>query len=443
MASQVLVLVVNNVMNSCATVKENKRNKMKIKTLVLLILFLQSAFSQSKSEYLKNNRFDLLKSNFEFPQKKFKIIGFGAYHGSQETENAENILLENLIKKNSIKYYLPETDFAIAYYFNQYLKSGDTIVLKDLVKHYGVRVPQEKTIETYNKWKKIKKINDNQLTKDKIEVVGIDLIVTYKYTSKLLIDLFQTAKGNYKSYDDLVAMVKIDTTDYSPNYDSYSKNILQNFMKDVENNKTYFQSISKNKNITDNLIENINLTFKKRDREKTIYDNYLFLNSWYDFKSNPQFVRMGFFHIEKDRENNYPSFFTRLIENNIYKKEEIVSIAGFLTKSRVLWDLKYDENKKYIDYTTEGGYGIGDYWKEYFKGINKLKKNKLSNLTLYRLDNENSPYKEGQTDLMEIKLFLKKSNKNDLKGKTTTDYFDYALLISNSKANQPIEELDK
>lgn len=64
-------------------------------------------------------------------------------------------------------------------------------------------------------------------------------------------------------------------------------------------------------------------------------------------------------------------------------------------------------------------------------------------MTLFRLNNENSPYKKNQTDLMEIKLFLKKSNKDDLKGKTTTDYFDYAILISNSKANHPIDELDK
>lgn len=416
---------------------------MKIKIFVLLIVFIQSVFSQSKNEYLKNNRFDLLNSNFEFPQKNFKIIGFGAYHGSQETENTEKILLNNLIQNKKIKYYLPETDFGIAYYFNQYLKSGDTILLKDLVKHYGNRVPQEKSIETYNKWKKIKEINDNQLAKDKIEVLGIDFIVTYKYTSKLLIELFQIEKGKFKSYDNLVEMIKIDTTDFSPNYDSYSKNILKDFIFDYENDKTYFQSISNNKNITNNLIENINLTFKKRDREKTIYDNYLFLNSLYDFKSNPQFVRMGFFHIEKDRENNYPSFFTRLIENNIYNKEEIISIAGFLTNSRVLWDLKYDEKKKYIGYTTEGGFGIGDYWKEYFKGIKKLKNNRLSDLTLYRLNNENSPYKKNQTDLMEIKLFLKKSNKNDLKGKSTTDYFDYAILISNSQANKPIQELDK
>ncbi len=82
----------------------------------MLIVFIQSIFSQSKNEYLKNNRFDLLKSNFEFPQQNCKIIGFGAYHGSQETENAENILLRKLIQNKRIKYYLPETDFGIAYF---------------------------------------------------------------------------------------------------------------------------------------------------------------------------------------------------------------------------------------------------------------------------------------------------------------------------------------
>lgn len=370
-------------------------------------------------------------------------MGFGAYHGSQETENAERIILETLIKNKKIKYYLPETDYGIAYYFNQYLKSGDTILLLDLVKQYGYRVPQEKSIETYQKWKNIKKINDNQMVQHQIEAIGIDLIVTYKYTSKLLIELLEFEKGKFKSYDNLVGMVKIDTTDYSPDYDSYSKTILKNFVADYENNKTYFDSISKYQIITNHLIENIKLTFVKRNREKTIYDNYLYLSQLYHFNTNPQLVRMGFFHIEKERENNNPSFFTRLIENGIYKKEEIISIAGFLTKSEVLWELKFDAKNNYIGCKTEGGFGIGDYWKEYFKGINKLKKNKLSNLTLFRLNTENSPYKKNQTDLMEVKLFLKKSNKENLMSKTTTDFFDYAILISHSKANKPIEEFQQ
>ena len=43
---------------------KTERNKMKIKTLVLFIVSIQLAFSQSKTEYLKNNRFDLLNSKF-------------------------------------------------------------------------------------------------------------------------------------------------------------------------------------------------------------------------------------------------------------------------------------------------------------------------------------------------------------------------------------------
>ena len=383
----------------------------------------------------------MLTPDFELPQSDFKIIGFGAYHGSRETEKAEIILLSNLLKTGKVKYYLPETDFGIAHYFNEYLKSGDTILLKDLVKHYGNRIPQEKSIETYDKWRNIKRLNDAESKENRLTVVGIDLMVTYKYTAKLLLELIPIEKGKSESYDNLVEMIKIDTTDYSPNYDSYSKNILKNFTSDFENHE--FKYPSNNQQHINHLIENIKLTFKKAGREKTMYDNYVALDQLYNFKQYPQFVRMGFFHIEKDRENSNPSFFTRLIENKIYSRKDILSIAGFLTKSRVLWDVRYNDKKKYIGFTTKGGYGIGDYWKEYFKGIGKLKKSKLSDLTLYRLNQEGSPYKKGQTDLMEIKTFPKKSNKDDLKGKTTTDYFDSAILISNSEANRPIEELNK
>ena len=185
---------------------------MKIRILIVLVVFIQSAFSQSKNEYLKNNRFDLLKSNFEFPQKDFKIIGFGAYHGSQETENVENILLQKLIQNKKIKYYLPETDFGIAYYFNQYLKSGDTILLKDLVKHYGNRVPQEKTIETYNKWKNIKKINDNQLPINRIEVVGVDISIGMLEVGK--------EKMKTKKFDSIITM-KLADSEELPFEDNY------------------------------------------------------------------------------------------------------------------------------------------------------------------------------------------------------------------------------
>ena len=67
----------------------------------------------------------------------------------------------------------------------------------------------------------------------------------------------------------------------------------------------------------------------------------------------------------------------------IYKREDVISVIGYLTKSCVLWDVVYYDNEDYKTYTTEGGYGIGNYKKEYFRGIDKLKKAKLSDIDTF------------------------------------------------------------
>ncbi len=417
-------------------------------TFLFTFVILQSC-SQTKIDYLKNNRLDLTSSEFDFPQKDFNIIGFGAYHGSAKTEKTEFALIKSLTKDGTIKYYLPETDFSIGHYFNQYLKTGDTILLKDLVYNYGTRVPQEKSVETYEKWKEIKNLNDKLQEKDKLRVVGIDLLVTYKYTSKHLLEVIDFEQTQEKSLKKIVNMVQLDTTDFSPYYNSYSKNILRTFVEDYEKNPDKFEKNINNKFVFEHLIQNLKYTFKNFDnsskREQIIYDNYLNLSSLYNFDKKPQFLRFGFFHLEKEREGegegNKVSFFTKLIENNIYNRKDIISVIGYLTKSRVLWDVVYDDNKDYKTYTTEGGYGIGDYEKEYFRGIENLKKTKLSDITLFRLNKKNTPYNDGNPDLMEIVMIGEKSNSEEVKGKSTTDFLDYAILICNSKANIPIQEM--
>lgn len=55
-----------------------------------------------------------------------------------------------------------------------------------------------------------------------------------------------------------------------------------------------------------------------------------------------------------------------------------MSIIGYLTNSKVVWDETCDDKGNYSGYTVEAGYGIGDYEKEYFRGIQNLKDNKIS-----------------------------------------------------------------
>lgn len=418
---------------------------MKTYIFFFTLFFSVIVFGQSKPEYLEQNRFDLHNETFQFPQKGFKILGFGAYHGSVKTEDTELNLLKSILKTQTISYYLPETDFSIAHYFDKFLQTGDTILLKDLIIHYGTIVPQERSIPVYEKWKHLKKMND-QLPKDqKMKVVGIDLLTTYKYTSKHLIDLLGSKQIQSKALNELQQMVKLDTTDYSPRYDSYSKGVLKRFLADVEAQPDMYKKAVKDEFAWNHVIKNIKVTFTdfSRLREPTIYQNYIDLSKLYDFENNSQFLRMGFAHLEKSREGKkgYPYFFTRLIENKIYKKEDIVTVIGYLTNSEVLWGELYDEQGEYEGFTTEAGFGIGDYEKEYFRGIENLKKTKISDQTLFRLNMKNTPYSDNMPDLIDIIMKDEASNSEAVKGISTTDFMDYAILISDSKASKPIYEL--
>jgi len=400
-----------------------------------LHLFSQEEM-ESKIQYLKANRQDL-NQDIIFPQSDFKVLGFGAVHGSSKTEEAEIKLLRSLLSNNTIEHYIMEADYSLADHFNIFLNTGDKVLLKDLVFQYGIGVPQEQSIETYNKWIELYDLNKELPNNKKIKVLGIDLIRNYKYSFKHILALIGEQE-KYKSVNEMSTQLALDTIDYSPFHESASKKLLRRFVKEIEKDNELMKNIH-----LKHIVENIKTTFEKFHREKTIFNNYKYLLKHLDLKKKKQYFRYGFFHIQKEREHkDYPSFFTMLIENNIYKKEEIVTVLGYLTKSQVLWDTKYDDQGKYAGYTTKAGYGISDYWKEYFKGIRKLKKTKVSDLTLYRLNQKDSPYHASSPDLMEIKMIFNKSNKTLVKGKATTLFLDYAILISDSPANQHIKELE-
>ncbi|MEM6686089.1 MAG: hypothetical protein AAF617_09925 [Bacteroidota bacterium] len=418
---------------------------MKTYTFYFALLFSIVSLAQTKQTYLTQNRHDLHDTNFQFPQKEFKILGFGAYHGSVKTEATELHLLQALHRSQTISYYLPETDYSIAHYFDQFLQTGDTILLKDLVIHYGRMVPQERSIPVYEKWKKLKEINDQLSKEKKMKVVGIDILTSYKYTAKHLIALLDTKQIQSKVLRELQQMVQLDTTDYAAGYDSYSKGVLKRFVADVESHSDIYKKAITDEASWNHILKNIKITFTdfRRLREPTIYQNYVDLSKRYDFEHKTQFVRMGFSHLEKSREGEkgYPYFFTRLIENETYKREEVITVIGYLTKSEVLWDALFDEQGKYTGFTTEAGFGIGDYEKEYFRGIDNLKKTKISDQTLFRLNAKNTPYSDHMPDLIDVIMTDSKSNSEAVKGMSTTDFLDYAILISDSRASKPIFEL--
>ena len=239
-------------------------------------------------------------------------------------------------------------------------------------------------------------------------------------------------------------MVGLDTTSYALGDLSFAYHKFMALVVDYENQRNLYAPKIKEVELFKFIIKSIKNSLEgKTDREKIIYENYLTLDSIYDFKSNPQFIRVGFFHIEKSREGDkgYPSFFARLIENNIYPKEKVISVIGYFTNSKVVWQERYDDKGNYEGYPVEAGYGIGDYEKEYFRGIQNLKNAKLSDKTLFQLNKKDSLYEINEPDLIEVIMQDEESNGEAVKGMSTLDFFDYAVLISDSKESIPIYEM--
>jgi len=411
---------------------------MKIKLTTFLIFITQLIFAQNRIDYLTQNRVDLRTDIPNITETDFNIIGFGALHGSAKTYDAEFKLVSSLVNKNALDYYIIETNYSQAFYFQEYLKTGDEKLLKELTLSFQTMVSQEGTIETFNHWKSIRELSLKHPDQP-FKVIGCDVVNEYRFPIKHML-LLTKEDDIWTERQKLKELSFQDELDFSM-WNKELNSIVKAFIQDYVTNKTKYKEFITDIETFDHIITTINHNFEdNREREKIIFDNYMFLHKKLNLSDKKQFAKYGYFHIQKEREGNYPSFFTRLIENNIYERSNVVTIMGYLTNSKVLWDKKYDKNGNYKSYTTKAGYGISDYWKEYFKGIKNLKKTKLSDLTMFKLNQENSPYSLG-TYLVEIKLFLKDYNKTKLKGKNTLQFIDYALLISDSKEQVPIEEM--
>lgn len=403
------------------------------KATILFLLHAVLVFAQDKEKYLSQHK-SKLDASYSLPESNAKIIGFGAYHGSAKTEDAELFILQSLLNRQGVDYYFAETDISLAHYFNEYLSTGDEALLKDLIIHYGTRVPQERTVNVLEKWKRIKALNDKLPKNKKITVLGSDIIVSNKYTYRHLLSLIKDTK-NWPMAQELQKTVDIDTTDYSANYKSFSAKQLKDFIADYEVQPSAYSKLIKDKKMFDYIISNIKIRqLKDFNREEEMYHNYLKLRDMYKLKGKTQFFRLGFFHIMKHKEGNTAPFFSMLIDNTIYKKEQIVTVMGYFTKSEVIWDDIFDNNGHYLYSTTEGDFGIGDAPNEFFQGIDALKDQSTTDICIFKLNAPGSPYNAaGCSDMIEI--VYNPPQKVEYGVSSTTDFIDYAVLISNSPAS--------
>ena len=110
----------------------------------------------------------------EFYQNQLFLLGES--HGFADVQLIDLYMLKHLNRKIGVKYYLAEMDSIRAKSLNEFLRKNtkDTVLLKQVVKDIGIRIPQQSGKELYQKWMEIYDYNQELPDSLKITVIGID-----------------------------------------------------------------------------------------------------------------------------------------------------------------------------------------------------------------------------------------------------------------------------
>ena len=371
-------------------------------------------------------------------------------------------LLKHLNQQAGLRYYAPEVGPSMAYFLNQYLETGDEELIKTLTKFYTKRVPQDGGIEWMEKWQKIRKLNILKSDEDKIKVVGTDKPIA----DELILTHLSILKGDRKT-----GIALIDSLDhfkelqfperpmiwsgkpiwesgkpwtyFFPSPAAYFDELIKYL---TENETSIYQEFGKHGKTVANIVRAVNA----QNRERTIYQGFKDYVLPLINQGEKVYSNFGYFHIQQSRINSGRSVAAILKEEHA-NSLSMVSIQGMLIDSKVLKEKKWKKappvqikeltftGMAYNGYKQSASWDGDSFW-ERVKGVRILKKVAKTPVTLVDLNQEGSPFKA--TD--HLASFSRGKKKWRLEeGKSTTDFFQYVILMQKSKAIRPLEELEK
>lgn len=133
--------------------------------------------SQNKEEInpaLVSPEADIELFNNDFYHNQVFLLGEN--HGFADVQLIDQYMLKHLNKKIGLRYYLAEMDSIRATKLNEFLEKDtkDSLLLKQVIRDIGIRIPQQSSKELYQKWLEIYDYNQSLADSLKITVIGID-----------------------------------------------------------------------------------------------------------------------------------------------------------------------------------------------------------------------------------------------------------------------------
>lgn len=407
-------------LSSCALLKTNTNKE----------------FSDEELQYLNDNSIEINLENPNFSPilknklNNFKIIFSSENHATKLNFDYKLELFKYLHEEEDFNIYISESGYASSYVINEYLKTGNDEYLIYIMNNLDGTFANSK--ENYEFYKKLKKYYDEQ--NGNFIFIGADLDFQQEsalFGIKLLLDNNKFKIKNIEINEKLEYLIKtFKTYDFkNKNYPNPNriKDEIQNIFKaiysDMINNENYYSEIKefeKLKFMVENSLLNmklyhdydkkdsiLNLTYDSKpikQREEALTYNFLKITKMY--KNQKFYGQWGGFHTKLNKISSEPTI-ANYLNNDENFKNKVLSIYSFYINSY------YRDNKsnKIEKINNISGYDLTPISK--------------GNITLFDLNNKNSPFKE--------KMFFLDMHEKKL---STTDYFQLFTLFDGSKSTE-------
>ena len=422
------------------TAKNFLANQLHIFLIVIAGFISQPAFAQDStySNYLAKNKEKITLGG----NNAFAIFDDAFYnnqlflvtesHGYYQPNQLDAELFKQINKKNGVRYYLAEVDFSQAYYINKYLNTGNEDFLKTIYLRWYNQQAQWGSKTGFEKWKSLYNYNITLAKGKKIIVLGLDEAQDLNMNEKLLTELSVSSKykaGN-KMIDSLLSFA-------SKNLDNDS---LRSFIKftrrlatDITANENSYKKIFKGNYFAFQFtVKNI---ASKKGRENKIFENFTTLYNEYKLADKKMYGFWGRFHGMQDSINGGLSCSAMLKKSNLPLANKIVSIPVFCVESasmlptQFLPEVARDKGTVFSKAAMVNDdsmiYAV-DGIKMFTKFVGK-KEN-----VIFKLNGASSPFNKGLYLVESNSKFDKSFNWVGNKNASTTDYLQYAIVVSNS-----------
>jgi len=411
-----------------------------LSAILLCILYLPlKAQDSSYSNYVKQHKEKIIiggDNSFTFFDKAFyqnQVFFVSESHGYEKPQELDFEIFKQINKKTGLRIYLAEIDFSQAYYLNKYLTTGNEELLQSIYQYWYNQQLQWGCKAGFDKWKKLYAYNQTLPAGKKIRVLGLDGAQDLNMNVQLLLELLQTAEDQpvKKSFDSLTtySKMKLANKNEKKMFISYARRLDSTMLS----NTTLFKKLLKaNYYSVQFIIHNI---ASKEVREKKIIDNFTSLYFQYKLGNEKMYGFWGRFHAMQDSVNNSMPFAGLLKKSQLPMRNKIVTIPIFCLESSSMLPTSFlppMAQQKGTVYSKSSMVNDDSFIYQ-VAGISVFKSLiEKNSCYIFKLNAANSPYKKGLY-LLESSCKMDKSFEwIGNKKLATTDYFQYAIIVSNS-----------